>query len=381
MSLNGNDDELNGYNTVIKNTAANDANDVKAVMPPLASSFNIDLIGSLSEGSITSVSSAALIDTAATFTADGVTADLLVINKTSNNSSYVTAIVSAGEVTLSDDIFTIVGEDYGVYKVPKIPDGFVMDHGQTYSDSDSPFNGEKLFGTGSSQPIRQYRLNEQSGTNHDDTGSAESDATSSSASVGETGKIIRAVELSSDSETLTIPTVNLTGGTSFTFAWWENKTTIHASTPNNSSAVLIGTAGSDFNLSVGQKAIDANDEQVTVSIQDGASVEISMTSGNYTKGSWKHFMLLYDGITGNVYFYINNVLIDSDTYSGAVSANSGTTVFQGGQSARTFTWLMDDIRYFDRFISEDERAFIYNAGTGTEEFDAITDDIKIVRVK
>ena len=37
MSLNGNSDETNGYHTVIKNSEDNDANMVKAVLPPLGS--------------------------------------------------------------------------------------------------------------------------------------------------------------------------------------------------------------------------------------------------------------------------------------------------------------------------------------------------------
>lgn len=97
-------------------------------------------------------------------------------------------------------------------------------------------------------------------------------------------------------------------------------------------------------------------------------------------GAWYHFVVTYDGSntrTG-VDVYINGVESQTYNYSGTTGGISGTivTTVKALIGARTgsstdnpgtsFNGVIDNVRIYDRDLTADEVAGLYNAGTGTE---------------
>jgi microcystin-dependent protein len=154
MTLNGNEDEIHGYNSVIANGLVANANHVKSVILPIGSvTAWLKTYHSKSNGSNDSTETNKLIDSTATFITDEVHNFLIVYNETDGTWSYVTSVDSETELTLANDIFTATGKTYHIYATPRLPDGWVECNGQTLSDSDSPYNGvtiPNLNGSGGS---------------------------------------------------------------------------------------------------------------------------------------------------------------------------------------------------------------------------------------
>lgn len=65
---------------------------------------------------------------------------MIVHNTTDDTFANVTAVNSDTDLTIDSDII-ISGENYVIYKTPKLPDGWVECDGTAISDADSPYNG------------------------------------------------------------------------------------------------------------------------------------------------------------------------------------------------------------------------------------------------
>lgn len=68
----------------------------------------------LASGTATSASSFQLVDSTADFIAANVQIDDIVVNTTTNQTSYIVSIDSTTSITLTDDIFTTVGDSYKI---------------------------------------------------------------------------------------------------------------------------------------------------------------------------------------------------------------------------------------------------------------------------
>jgi len=94
----------------------------------------IGTINLTSSGSNTSVIANKLIDSSATFIADGTTVNSLVTNESTNESTIVTSVDSETQLTLSDDIFTATPENYAVYSSTSIRSVEDSCSGSTFTD-------------------------------------------------------------------------------------------------------------------------------------------------------------------------------------------------------------------------------------------------------
>jgi hypothetical protein len=72
-----------------------------------------------------------------------VTAGMVIFNSTTLLFSTVTAVDSDTVLSISPDIMNI-GDGYGIYKTPTLPDGWLECDGSAITDVDSPYNGETL---------------------------------------------------------------------------------------------------------------------------------------------------------------------------------------------------------------------------------------------
>lgn len=91
---------------------------------------------------------------------------------------------------------------------------------------------------------------------------------------------------------------------------------------------------------------------------------------NLTDGNWHHIVLNWDR-DGNVTPYADNVAftgVSIASRSGSISnANDfGIGVYSGNWSSSKFTGSLDDIRLYNRLLTVQEIANLYNAGNGTE---------------
>ncbi len=143
MTLNGNSDETNGYNTVVKNGESPNINLVKAILPPIGTIMQwCKTYGTADSGTTDGTTASKLVDSSQNFTIT--TNKTMVIHNTTDDTwTYATAIDSNTIISVNDDIF-VSGESYVIYKTPNLPDGWVECDGTVLSDSDSPFNGETL---------------------------------------------------------------------------------------------------------------------------------------------------------------------------------------------------------------------------------------------
>lgn len=143
MALNGNNDEANGYNSVIKNGTAPDANLVKSVMPPIGSVVSwMKTFGTADSGTTDGTTSDKLVQSGQNFQTT-IDIGMIVYNTTDDTFANVTAIDSDTTLSIDSDIM-VSGETFVIYKTPKLPDGWVECDGSVLSDSDSPYNGETI---------------------------------------------------------------------------------------------------------------------------------------------------------------------------------------------------------------------------------------------
>src|SRR5688500_10306804 len=112
------------------------ASDVNARLAPIGGIVAwLKTFAQRATGTNTSTSASKLIDSGANFTTSGVTIGDVVENSTDGTFSYVTAIDSATQLSLNDNIFTATGKTYFVWKTPKLEAGWVECNGQAVSDA------------------------------------------------------------------------------------------------------------------------------------------------------------------------------------------------------------------------------------------------------
>ena len=102
----------------------------------------------------TTQSATQLIDSAADFVSDGITAGMVVHNEDDNEFAIVETVVDLNTLTLVNDVNAdttnidtfngATGVNYAIYGTPELPDNWLECNGQTISDSDSPYNGATL---------------------------------------------------------------------------------------------------------------------------------------------------------------------------------------------------------------------------------------------
>jgi len=143
MTLNGNDDEINGYNSVAKLGESGNINLLKAMMPPIGVIMPwCKTYGTADSGITDGTTTDKLVDSTQNFSAT-TNVTMIIHNTTDSTWAYITAVDGNTTLSISSDVMA-TGEDYTIYKTPNLPDGYVECSGQTLSDASSPYNGEVI---------------------------------------------------------------------------------------------------------------------------------------------------------------------------------------------------------------------------------------------
>lgn len=143
MTLNGNPDETNGYNSVAKNGEVSNVDFIKSMVSPIGSVTSwLKTFGSADSGTTDGTTANKLVQSGQNFTTT-VDVGMIVHNTTDDTFANVTVVDSDTTLTLDSDIM-VSGEAYIIYKTPQLPDGWVECDGSVLSDSDSPYDGETI---------------------------------------------------------------------------------------------------------------------------------------------------------------------------------------------------------------------------------------------
>jgi len=206
MTLNGYSEDTFGYNTVVKNGELPDANDVKAIVPPIGGIMDWHKnFGAADNGTTDNTVSDKLEESGQNFQTT-VKIGMIVFNSTDNTFAYVTAVDSDTVLSLSEDIM-VSGDVYIIYKTPYLADAWLECNGQVVNDADSPYNGETLPDLNGA--IQDF------GTN---TGISDTTLTDSSKSWGTNAYAGMVVEIMSGSGIGQVRTIASNSATALTFS-------------------------------------------------------------------------------------------------------------------------------------------------------------------
>jgi len=115
-------------------------------------------------------------------------------------------------------------------------------------------------------------------------------------------------------------------------------------------------------LGMGASDLGASSGQVTFNIFDSASNQYKVTStSTYNDGSWHHAVGTFDG--NNVKLYIDGQLIGTVTAAVNIYYESDEITIgrDGGVSSRYFTGQMDELKIYNRALTEQEIIAQYNS--------------------
>ena len=127
----------------------------------------------------------------------------------------------------------------------------------------------------------------------------------------------------------------------------------------NSSWDPIISKGFDWQLSRG-----TGDEATFFCIGLGSFL---FGSANINDNQWHHIVAMYDG--AQMRLYVDGKLDASQTASGSLNV-SGSNVYIGGSPSQSFNGLIDDVRIYDRVLSDHEIDVLY---TGRADSDLVMD--------
>ena len=98
---------------------------------------------------------------------------------------------------------------------------------------------------------------------------------------------------------------------------------------------------------------------------NGGSGDVAGATGDINDGEIHHLVLVSDPENGEVHFYSDGELVSSGG-APAIQSNDNPMMIGENPDARGRTWggLIDDVGVFNRPITEDEVALIYNGGNG-----------------
>ena len=100
---------------------------------------------------------------------------------------------------------------------------------------------------------------------------------------------------------------------------------------------------------------------------NGGSTTARSSGVTLVNAGWLHVIVTRDA-AGVTNFYINNVITGTADQASGTPASGTTNVILGNNNAaaRGANGLIDDVRFYDKVLSSDERALVYNSGTGIE---------------
>jgi len=116
---------------------------------------------------------------------------------------------------------------------------------------------------------------------------------------------------------------------------------------------------SDFNDNFGDYEIHQSTDKIRFLLNNNSPLNV-LTSNTSITTNWTHVVATYDGTTKKI--YINGQLSNSANFTGQIN-NSFTNLRIGSyyNAALVFAGLIDDVRIYNRALSETEIKTLYNS--------------------
>jgi hypothetical protein len=223
--------------------------------------------------------------------------------------------------------------------------------------------------------LAHWRLDETSGTTIADNGDLKLDgiAQRNTSLTTTTGKVDGAQDFDGANDYVTVSSVaGLSGLAALTIALWFK----------------TSDSGQQCLISKDNYGISDVTREWFISMYDLAKVRFYLmtnewshrigisTIDRFDDGLWHHLIATWDGTLdmGGMAIYIDgrrvDVTIDKAGSFTGLTSHTGTPVrigvFPADSYAYKFDGIIDDVRVYDRAISEKERQYLYNSGAGTE---------------
>ena len=205
------------------------------------------------------------------------------------------------------------------------------------------------------QPIAHYKLNDNLATTNviDSAGSNDGTATFNTSDNSVTGKINNALTFNGSTDWVDTGALVLSKGT---FSLWLKATNIN---DVNDGRFLVDEDNNGLFFFQ-----DGTNNVLRFFFRNAVASDIfkNITLSDVT--DWTLITVTFDSSGMN--FYENGVL--KDTLSNTNSWTLNVDHLQiGGRASRTFDGTLDDVRIYNKVLSQAEISLIYNSGSGTEE--------------
>ncbi len=116
---------------------------------------------------------------------------------------------------------------------------------------------------------------------------------------------------------------------------------------------------------------ETQDSGAGYTIEGGVAVTGSLTSGTLDKNRWYHVVWTYDG--SNSSLFIDSVLVDGPQAQTAPAANDNSFIIGGfGNGSFDMEGSLDDVRIYNRALSANDIARLYELGATTKIAKTIT---------
>ena len=202
--------------------------------------------------------------------------------------------------------------------------------------------------------IGHWTFDEGSGTTAGDSSGNGNNGTLTNNPTWTTGQIGGAMNFDGSDDYVTmgdITTVELLTQASFS-AWFKK-------TGDGDATNMLISKNDSYEIKVRESSVNQYDFAID-------NVDAGFT-GAPTDNVWTHVVMVYDaGVTNGTKLYENGVLIDSATLSrGTISDRTTALTIGGREGSYNFAGLIDDVRIYNRSLSQADITELYNAGSGT----------------
>jgi hypothetical protein len=218
------------------------------------------------------------------------------------------------------------------------------------------------------QCLAHYLLSEANGDALDDVGTI-GNITQVGTVSAQTGKITGARGAFSAANRFNASaTYGFTEATPFTFACW-----VKCVTAPSGSNIIGGQFSATNNKFVAYLAC-SSDGIYAVGGRTGTGSSWAKKALTFDNNTWYHVIGTYDGANG-LTVYVNNGAGTAGTYTNGASGGAGDRISIGANqdAAEPATnFYVEDFRVYNKVLSADARAAIYNGGTGTTADDLTT---------
>ncbi len=173
------------------------------------------------------------------------------------------------------------------------------------------------------------------------------------------GKLNGAVTFDGTSDN--IDTGDSISGTAVSFAFWMK--------PSTNTDSIITKGASRGSATTRNLDIFGNGTDLVWVASNGSSYLWTAQTPFPSLGQWHYVVATWDGTTSanGTKLYLNGVLVDSQTSTGTTLADT-FNLYLGGAVNSTFfyTGQLDDVRVYNRSLTNSEISYLYNNGNGRE---------------